>query len=80
MNMFINAIIISIIFCIVKFIEMRFISRENYPLKILVKESLFVFFSVIVGHSILEQIEPLQLLETDTIPKIPEVFTTNPDF
>jgi hypothetical protein len=59
---------------------MRFISRENYPLKILVKESLFVFFSVIVGHSILEQIEPLQLLETDTIPKIPEVFTTNPDF
>jgi hypothetical protein len=81
MNIFATAFLVSFIFCIVKFIEMRFISKDPYPLKILVKESLFVFFSVIVGEFIIDQVKPMQFMESvsEGITN-PEVFTDSPDF
>jgi hypothetical protein len=81
MNSFIVAFVVSFFFVVVKFIEMRFVAKENYPLKLLVKESLFVFFSVIVGQFVVEQANPNDLLskmQDTNIP--PEVFVTNPDF
>ena len=79
MNIFVAAGIISFVFFLVKFIEMRFIKREDYPLKILVKDSLIVFFSVIVGHYIVEQIKPVLKISKDEN-MCPEVFVGNPDF
>jgi hypothetical protein len=54
-NIFIIAVIISIIYLIMKFIEMRFIEKENKPLKLLIRDTLIVYISVVVGYFILEQ-------------------------
>jgi hypothetical protein len=74
-NIFIIAIIISIIFLIFKFIEMRFIEKENKPLKFLVRDTLIVYCSVISGYFILEQLNPVIVSEIIT-----PVFTDNPEF
>ena len=57
--MFITATIISVVFFIVKFIEMRFEEKEGKPFKILIKDSLFVYFSVVAGLFVLDQIKPV---------------------
>ena len=73
------ALIISIVFFIVKFIEMRFVDSEPKPLKLLVRDTLVVYFSVIFGNFILEQVEPM-LNDRGEISKITPVFTDNPGF
>jgi len=70
------ATIISIVFFIVKFIEMRFIEKESKPLKYLVRDTLLVYFSVITGNFILEQIQPIIKSGSETT----IAFTNNPDF
>ena len=77
-NIFLIAAIISIIFFIIKFIEMRFIEKENKPLKYLIRDSLLVYFSVIIGYFVIEQIKPLT--EEVNFNAQPEVFTDNPNF
>lgn len=74
-NIFVIAAIISIIFFLAKFVEMRFVDKDSKPLKLLVRDSLLVYFSVIAGYFILEQIKPaIQNGETQV------VFTDNPEF
>ena len=58
-NIFLLATIISVTYFIAKFIEMRFIEKENKPLKFLIRDSLLVYFSVIVANFILEQLKPI---------------------
>jgi hypothetical protein len=76
-NIFIIAGIISIIFLISKFIEMRFIEKENKPLKLLIRDALLVYFSVVCGYFILEQINPM--IQSGGVNTTP-VFTDNPEF
>ena len=78
-NIFIIAGIISVIFIIIKFIEMRFIEKENKPLKLLIKDALLVYFSVICGYFILEQLSPI-IQNAGAPAKITLVFTDNPEF
>ena len=47
--MFAIAGIISFIFLIAKFIEMRFIEKENKPLKIMIRDALLVYCCVLLG-------------------------------
>jgi hypothetical protein len=75
-NIFIIAGVISIIFLITKFIEMRFIEKENKPLKLLIRDSLLVYFSVLSGYFILEQLNPIVNKGGEKI----QVFTDNPEF
>jgi len=75
-NIFIIAGVISIVFLISKFIEMRFIEKENKPLKLLIRDSLLVYFSVVSGHFILEQLNPIVSKGAEKI----QVFTDNPEF
>jgi len=78
-NIFIIAAIISIIFLISKFIEMRFIEKENKPLKLLIRDALLVYFSVISGHFILQQLKPI--IQNGGEGSIAtQVFTNNPEF
>lgn len=83
MNIFIVAGIVSVIYLIVKFIEMRFVDRESKPVKYLVRDTLLVYFSVISGHFIIDQLNPM-ILEGggDGIKgsSNPAVFTGNPEF
>ena len=77
-NIFLIAGIISVIFLIAKFIEMRFIEKENKPLKFLIKDTLISFISTILGFFIITQIEPI--MERTTNISSPAVFTDNPSF
>jgi hypothetical protein len=81
-NVFIFAGIITTIYFIVKFIEMRFIDKESKPLKVLIKDSLFVYFSVVFGNFIAEQLKPVILEGGDgsIVSKPPAVFTDTPTF
>lgn len=78
-NIFIIATVISIVFLISKFIEMRFIDNESKPLKLLIRDTLLVYFSVISGYFIMEQLKPVLETVGETI-SAPQVFTGNPEF
>ena len=54
-NMYLTSLAISFVFLISKFIEMRFITKENKPLKTIIIDTIFVYFSVIIGYFIIEQ-------------------------
>jgi hypothetical protein len=75
-SIFIIGIAISSIYLICKFIEMRFILKENKPLKILFRDTLLVYVSVIVGSFILDQISDGTMVGGGT----PQIFTNDPTF
>ena len=76
-NYFYSASVLSIIFFICKFIEMRFITKSNKSLKELMIDSSYVFFSVIVGLFIIEQFNGKKIKVGGTTT---QVFTDNPNF
>lgn len=75
-NIFIIATVISVIFFVAKFIEMRFVEKESKPLKLLIRDSLLVYFSVLFGYFIMEQIKPV----IQNGGEVQLVFTDNPEF
>ena len=78
-NIFFIAAVISVIFLISKFIEMRFVEKENKPLKLLIRDALLVYFSVVFGYFIIGQINPI-LQGGSNASYITPVFTDNPGF
>ena len=54
-NIYLIALVVSFVFLISKFIEMRFITKENKSLKSIIIDTIFVYFSVIVGYFIIDQ-------------------------
>ena len=78
-NIFLIAAIISVIFLISKFIEMRFIEKESKPLKFLIRDALLVYFSVVFGDFVIGQIKPMMKGGTSSSVSTP-VFTDNPGF
>lgn len=77
-NIFLVAGIVAVIFFIGKFLEMRYVDEEVKPLKVLIKDSLLVYISVVTGFFILEQLEPV--ISEINVPNIPQAFTDNPPF
>jgi hypothetical protein len=77
-HQFIIAAVISIIFLIVKFAEMRFVEKESKPLKILFRDTLIVYLSVLAGFFVIEQLN--SVIEGTMAPTQPTVFTDNPAF
>jgi hypothetical protein len=78
-NIFIIAAVISVIFIIAKFVEMRFIEKESKPLKLLIRDALLVYVSVVSGYFILEQLKPI-MQEGGSSSVVTQVFTDNPEF
>ena len=72
---FVGALVIAGLYLLMRFLEMRFILKENKPLKILLREAVMVYLSVLGGDFIIQQLEPLK-----AIVGTPSVFTTPPDF
>lgn len=72
---FLEALVIAGLYLLIRFLEMRFILKENKPLKILMRETVMVYLSVLGGGFIIEQLEPLKATMST-----PSVFTTPPDF
>jgi hypothetical protein len=75
-NIFIIAGVVSVVFLIAKFLEMRFIEKEAKPLKHLIRDALVVYFSVVAGNFVMEQINPV----FEGGKKATPVFTDNPEF
>lgn len=59
-NIFVLSILISIVYFLAKFIEMRFILKENKPLKILIRETLFNYISTVIGLFIANQFDMMK--------------------
>ena len=78
-NIFVIAAIISVIFLISKFIEMRFIEKESKPLKFLIRDALLVYFSVVFGDFVIGQINPM-IKGGASASNVTPVFTDNPGF
>ena len=76
-NIFVIAGVVSVVFLIAKFIEMRFVDKENKPLKLLIRDTILVYFSVFFGNFVLEQLKPIQIGGQGATPL---VFTDSPDF
>ena len=74
-NIYLVSFVISIIYLISKFLEMRFVTKENIALKTLVINTLIVYFSVIIGYFLIDQFN----LKTKTLVEAP-VFTDGPGF
>lgn len=77
-NIFLVAGIISVIFFVVKFLEMQYVEKESKPLKILIRDALVVYVSVVAGMFILEQLTPV--IKETVVPSSPIAFTDNPPF
>ena len=79
-KIFVIAAIISVIFLISKFIEMRFVEKETKPLKFLIRDSLLVYFSVVFGDFVIGQINPMIKGGTSDSTAVTQVITDNPGF
>ena len=56
-NICLIAGLVSILFFILKFVELRFISKENKSLKHLVIDTVIVFVSSIIGGFVVEKLD-----------------------
>lgn len=72
-NYFIIGLISSIMYLVFKFIEMRFILKENKPLKELFRDTLIVYLSVVSGLFVSDQFN-------SKVSSAPKVFTVAPNF
>lgn len=57
---FIVGLSAAITFFILKFIEMRFILKESSGIKHLVRDTILVYISMLIGQFIIVQLEPFQ--------------------
>lgn len=73
-NTFVNSFIVSVLYLVIKFIQMRFIEKKNKPIKELVSDTLMVYISVLFGFYM------LQLIEKSEITEQTHIFTGSPDF
>tara|TARA_Y100000741_G_scaffold182931_1_gene139016 strand:+ start:3012 stop:3248 length:237 start_codon:yes stop_codon:yes gene_type:complete len=78
MNHILTSSVISVIYFVLKFIEMRLILKENKPLKELFKDTILVFISATLCLIILEQFNLNELI--GNIKAVPSVFVSKPDF
>jgi hypothetical protein len=86
-NLFIIGAIVSVVYFLMKFIEMRFISHEPAkPFKIMIQDTLVVYISAVVGMFVLSQFNVVDTLGGDPVASIKSAgasavaFTDNPGF
>ena len=78
-NIFIIAGTVAVTYLLMKFIEMRFIIKENQSLKYLLRDTLIVYMSVLLGTFVIKQMAPI----TDMVGgsgSPTNAFTNNPEF
>jgi len=74
-SIFITAVAVSISYLVFRFIEMRIILKKNKPLKVLARDTLLVYLSVLLGNFIMNQFGSSSMGK-----KMTEVFTNSPEF
>ena len=59
-KMFITGLVIAVVYFLLKFMEMRFVEPENQkPMKVLIRDSIMVCISAVVGMFVLTQFDQL---------------------
>jgi hypothetical protein len=79
-NIFITAGIISVLFFIIKLSEIKMVLKEDIDLKFLLKDTLIVFFSVVTGTLLVDQLKPMIYENAEKLIKNPPIFTDLPSF
>jgi hypothetical protein len=74
-SIFVAGVAVAVVYLVFRFIEMRFILKENKPLKLLARDTLLVYLSVLLGNFIMVQVGGI-----DIVSKVPQVFTNTPEF
>jgi len=69
-----SGFVVAIMYVIFRFIEMRFILKENKPLKVLFRDTIIVYLSTVSGLFVLDQ------FATSIGKSAPKVFTDIPNF
>jgi hypothetical protein len=75
-NVFIQAGIIAVLYLLLKFGEMRFVLKETKPIKFLMRDTVIVFTSSIMGMYIIDQF----MLQGGPSKNVPSAFMDNPTF
>ena len=75
-SVFIIAGMISLIYLIIKYLEMKFIVKEPKPVKIMIRDTIIVYLSIVSGNFVLEQFGG----EKPIVSNAPEIFTNEPGF
>jgi hypothetical protein len=75
-NILIQSGIIAVLYLILKFGEMRFVLKEAKPIKLLMRDTVIVFISSIIGMYIIDQF----MLQGGTSKHVPSAFMDNPTF
>ena len=71
---FISGLAICFIYVIIKFVEMKFVTKKNIPLKLLFRDALIIYLSSVLGLFVLDQFGNT-IIKTTT-----QVFTDKPSF
>lgn len=86
-KVFIISIIITSIYCLIKFLEMKFIEKDMKPIKIVVRDAIIVMFCSIVSTYIYFNIDKnvvnfFNVITNNTVvePSVTQVFTDQPGF
>ena len=74
-SIFFTGVAIAAVYLIFRFIEMRFILKENKPIKVLARDTLIVYLSVLLGNFVMQQLTTVKLSS-----KVTQVFTNDPGF
>lgn len=77
-NLIISSLFISIIYCFIKFLEIRLVSNTQLNIKDLIRDSIFVFLASSISNFIINKYNILQLVGNSK--EIPAVFTSEPGF
>ena len=54
-SIFITAGIVSFVYLVIKYLEMKFILKEVKPMKLLMRDTIIVYLSVVSGSFIIDQ-------------------------
>ena len=87
-NVFIIPVIVTFLFCITKFIEMKFIDKTIKPLKFVIRDSIIVFCCSLLANfvylnmngTIHEFINVVTDTKTIPVSGITDIFTGDPEF
>ena len=77
-NIYYIAFVISLVFFVGKFIEIRFIEKESIPIKFIIRDTLLVYFSTLFGMFIIDQLKPVINNINDST--VTPIFVDNPEF
>lgn len=72
------AFVISLVYLVTKFLEMRFVMKKNKDMKVLFRDSLLVYFSVVVGEFMMHQLTPMSEMMSGG--NATKAFTNAPNF